>query len=107
MKRKQEAEVRNETEQLIFTAEKAVKDLGDKVKDDEKKEIESLIEDAKKSLEGTDIDAIKNAKEKLQERAMALSARVYEEAAKESQANNENADSNTNDNVKEAEYEEK
>ncbi len=106
-KRKQEAEVRNETEQLIFTAEKAVKDLGDKVKDDEKKEIESLIEDAKKSLEGTDIDAIKTAKEKLQERAMALSARVYEEAAKESQTNNENADSNTNDNVKEAEYEEK
>ena len=52
---------------------------------------------------------IKAAKEKLQEKAMALSARVYEEAAKASQANAENADtsSNNNDNVKEAEYEEK
>ena len=108
-KRKEEAELRNETEQLVFTAEKAIKDLGDKVKDDEKKEIETLIEEAKKALEGTEIDAIKSAKEKLSEKAMALSARVYEEAAKEAQANNESNDEENkpNDNVKEAEYEEK
>ena len=108
-KRKEEAEIKNETEQMIFTSEKAIKDLGDKVTDDEKKEIENLIEEAKKTLEKDDLDAIKAAKEKLQEKAMALSARVYEEAAKASQANAENADtsSNNNDNVKEAEYEEK
>ena len=55
-KRKEEAELRNETEQLVFTAEKAVKDLGDKVKDDEKKEIEALIEDAKKALEAKEFN---------------------------------------------------
>ena len=108
-KRKEEAELKNETEQLVFTAEKALKDLGEKVKDEEKKEIESLIEETKKALESTDTDAIKSAKEKLQERAMALSARVYEEAAKEAQANeNNSAESNeSGENVKEAEYEEK
>jgi molecular chaperone DnaK len=109
-KRKEEAEIKNETEQLVFTAEKAIKDLGEKVKDDEKKEIETLIEETKKALEGTDLEAIKKAKEKLQEKAMALSARVYEEAAKEAQAKeaNENTGNETNnDNVKEAEYEEK
>ena len=108
-KRKEEAELKNDIEQMIFSSEKALKDLGDKVKEDEKKEIESLIEDAKKSLEGNDIDAIKNAKEKLQEKVIALSSRVYEEAAKESQAKDSenNNESDTKDGVKDAEYEEK
>ena len=111
-KRKEEAEVKNETEQMIFTAEKAIKDLGEKVTEDEKKEINSLIDDAKKAMEGNDIEAIKNAKDKLAEKAMALSSRVYEEAAKEAQAkeqtSNESADNSSNDgNVKEANFEEK
>ena len=113
-KRKEEAELKNETEQMIFTSEKALKDLGDKVTEDEKKEINSLIDDAKKAMEGTDLDKIKEAKEKLTEKAMALSQRVYEEAAKANQ-NAENASSdasandssNNNDHVKEANYEEK
>ena len=113
-KRKEEAELKNETEQMIFTSEKALKDLGDKVTEDEKKEINSLIDDAKKAMEGTDLDKIKEAKEKLTEKAMALSQRVYEEAAKANQ-NAENAgaesssesSSDNKDNVKEANYEEK
>ena len=111
-KRKEEAEVKNETEQMIFTAEKAIKDLGEKVTEDEKKDINALIDDAKKAMEGNDIEAIKNAKDKLAEKAMALSSRVYEEAAKEAQAKeqttNENTDNSSNDgNVKEANFEEK
>ncbi len=110
-KRKEEAEVKNETEQMIFTSEKAIKDLGDKVTEDEKKEINELIDNAKKAMEGSDIEAIKASKDKLSEKAMALSARVYEEAAKASQAqqannNSENTES-SNDEVKEANYEEK
>ena len=111
-KRKEEAEVKNETEQMIFTAEKAIKDLDGKVTEDEKKDINALIDDAKKAMEGNDIEAIKNAKDKLAEKAMALSSRVYEEAAKEAQAkeqsSNESADNSSNDgNVKEANFEEK
>ena len=65
------------------------------------------MEEAKKALEGSDIDAIKSAKEKLSEKAMALSARVYEEAAKTAQANPSEENAGSSDGVKEAEYEEK
>ena len=108
-KKKEEAEVKNETEQMIFSTEKALKDLGDKVKEDEKKEIEELIESAKKALEGNNIDEIKTQKDKLTEKAMALSQRVYEEMNKANAEASQNADnsSENKDNVKEAEYEEK
>ena len=108
-KKKEEAEVKNETEQMIFSTEKALKDLGDKVKEDEKKEIEELIESAKKALEGNNIDEIKTQKDKLTEKAMALSQRVYEEMNKANAEASQNTENNTDntDNVKEAEYEEK
>ena len=114
-KRKEEAEVKNETEQMIFTAEKAIKDLGDKVTESEKTEINELIDKAKKAMEGNNIEEIKSAKDKLAEKAMALSSRVYEEAAKASQEaqNSSNAEQTTSentsndDNVKEANFEEK
>ena len=108
-KKKEEAEVKNETEQMIFSTEKALKDLGDKVKEDEKKEIEGLIENAKKALEGNNIDEIKTQKDKLTEKAMALSQRVYEEMNKANQEASQNTENNSDnaDNVKEAEYEEK
>ena len=108
-KKKEEAEVKNETEQMIFSTEKALKDLGDKVKEDEKKEIEELIESAKKALEGNNIDEIKTQKDKLTEKAMALSQRVYEEMNKQSAEASQNTENNSDktDNVKEAECEEK
>jgi len=106
-KRKAEADTKNEAEQLVFQTEKSLKDLGDKVDSKEKEEIESLIKDVKDALEKNNIDDIKDKKEKLQEKAMALATRVYEEAAK---ANQNNTDTNTEEkdsDVKEAEYEEK
>lgn len=114
-KRKEEAEVKNETEQMIFTAEKAIKDLGDKVTESEKTEINDLIDKAKKAMEENNIEEIKSSKDKLAEKAMALSSRVYEEAAKASQEaqNSSNAEQTTSentssdDNVKEANFEEK
>ncbi|MBR2678138.1 MAG: molecular chaperone DnaK [Bacilli bacterium] len=85
-KRKEEAEVKNEAEQMVFQTEKAIKDLGDKADPKEVEEAEDLIKDLKKALEGGDIDEIKEEKEKLQEKAMALATKVYENAAKERQA---------------------
>ena len=105
-KKKKEAEARNEAEQMIFASEKAIKELGDKVDTKEKEETESLINDLKKELEGNDVDKIKKATEKLNEKAMALGAKVYEEAAKksqESQASEKKDDSE----VVDAEFEEK
>ena len=85
-KRKEAAETRNEAEQMIFQTEKALKDLGDKVDKKEKEEAEELMKDLRKALEKEDIDDIKEAKEKLQEKTMALATKVYEQAAKERQA---------------------
>ena len=101
-KKKTEADARNEADQAIFASEKAIKDLGDKVTEDEKKEIEPLIADLKKSLEGDDVDDIKDKTAKLNEKAMALASRVYEEAAKNNQANAES--SNDTDDADEAEF---
>ena len=111
VKRKEEAEVRNESEQIIFATEKAIKDLGEKVTANEKEKAETAISDLKKALEGTDLEDIKSKKEKLNESAMALGQKVYEEAAKkaqEEQANNNNSENKENtENVSEAEYTEK
>ena len=88
-KRKEEAEVRNEAEQMVFQTEKAIKDLGDKADKKQVEEAKDLIKDLKDALEDGDIDKIKEEKEKLQEKAMALASKVYEEAAKERQTQEE------------------
>ena len=106
-KRKEEADLRNEAEQLIFATEKAIKDLGDKVDENDKKEAEDLIEELKKELENNDSDKIKEVKEKLNEKAMALATKVYEEAAKKAQAeqnNNEDTTAKGDDDVVDAEF---
>ena len=112
-KKKEVADAKNDAEQVIFMTEKAIKDLGDKVSDSDKKEAEDLINDTKKALEGEDAEAINKAKDKLLEKANALASKVYEEAAKNQNATNENTtenkeeDKKSNDDVVDAEYEEK
>lgn len=112
-KRKERAEAKNEAEQLVFQTEKSLKDLGDKVEKKEKEEIEELIEKVNKELgkDEIDLDDLKEAKEKLQEKAMALATRVYEEAAKanqEEEAKEEKKDKKSKkDDTEEADYEEK
>ena len=91
-KRKEEAEVKNEAEALVFQTEKSLKDLKGKIEDDEKEEVEELIEDVKKALEKGDVEKIKDKKEALQEKAMALATKVYEQAAKERQEASEEDD---------------
>ncbi len=111
-KRKEEVDLRNDSEQIIFATEKAIKDLGDKVSADEKKDTEKLIDELKKALEDKDIEVIKTKKEALNEKAMGLATKVYEEASKKAQAeqntnNEEPKDNKKDDNVIDAEYEEK
>ena len=89
-KRKEEAEIKNDAEQLVFQTEKAIKDLGDKADKKEVEEAEELIKDLKKALEKGDIDEIKEEKDKLQEKAVAIASKVYEQAAKERQAEQDN-----------------
>ena len=111
-KRKEEADLVNEAEQLVFQTEKSIKDLGDKITDSEKSEAEELIKELKDALEKKDIEDIKSKKDKLQEKAMALATKVYENIQKEQAASQENASNETKeedkkDDVQDASYEEK
>ena len=108
-KRKQEAEVRNNADSIVFATEKALSDLGDKITEDDKKNAEEKLEAAKKALEGTDIDAIKNTSEGLNKVAMDLAQKVYEQAAKDNANNESNTNSGSDDHekVEDATYEEK
>ena len=88
-KRKELADAKNESEQLIFATEKSIKDLGEKVEDKEKEEAENLIKELKAALETDDVEEIKKKKEALNEKAMAFATKVYEQAQKEAEANKE------------------
>ena len=111
-KRKEQAEARNEAEQLVFQTEKSLKDLGDKVSDKEKKDIEKLVEKVNKELakEDLDMDELKEAKDKLQEKAMELATKVYQQAQQENSAKDASEvkeDKKQDDDAEEADYEEK
>ncbi len=112
-KRKEEADLRNEAEQLCFQTESSIKDFGDKVDSKEKEELETLIKDVREELakDELDKDKLTEKKDKLQEKAIALASKVYQATQNEEQTATE-SDSNSNDNndnsdVKDADYEEK
>ena len=107
-KKKEEADVKNEAEQMIFTCEKSLKDLGDKVSEDEKKEAEEQIKELKDALEKDNLEDIKTKKDKLQETAYKFAAKVYEEAAKNNQSEEttESTNDKKDDDVIDAEFEE-
>ncbi len=110
-KRKEEADLKNDAESLVNQTEKSLKDLGDKVSDKEKDEAEDLVKELKEALEKDDIDEIKEKKDKLQEKAMALATKVYENVQKERSNDDNNSDSSSDNDGKEhvtdAEFEEK
>ena len=108
---KEEADLRNEADQLIFAAEKAIVDLGEQVTEAEKEDTEGKIADLKKALEGTDIEDIKVKKDTLNEVAQALATKAYEQAQADQQAQQEANGAPTeeapqDDSVVDAEFEE-
>lgn len=112
-KRKEEADTRNDAEQMIFATEKAIKDLGDKVDSKDKEKAEKQIKELKEALEGNDLDDIKKKQEALNETTMSLASKVYEEAAKNreqetttTESKDSDDDSSSSD-VMDAEFEEK
>ena len=85
-KRREEIELRNEADQLIFTTDKTIKDLGDKVSDEEKEKAEAAKEELKSAIESDDLDQIKEKKEALEEQVQQLSVKLYEQMAQDAQA---------------------
>ena len=100
-KRKGDIEVRNQVDSLAYSTEETLKDLGDKVPADMKSEAEAAVEDAKKALEGQDMDAIQAAGDKLQEVGHKLAEVVYSSA----QDGTAQAGASADDDVVDADYE--
>ena len=111
-KRKQEVDAKNDADALIFQTEKAIKDLGNKVDSKDKEEAEGKIKELKEAIEKNDVEDIKKKTESLNEVAMKLATKAYEEAAKNNQTAQTETSNNTenkkaDDGVEEASYEEK
>ena len=104
-KRKEQAELRNEAEQLIFAAKKSVTELGDEVTAEEKANVESGVEALEKALSEGNVDEIKAKKEELEKVAQELAVKVYSKAAEAGQAAQGGSESG-DDSVVDAEYKE-
>lgn len=84
-KRREEVDLRNEADQLVFATDKAIKDLEDKVDAAEKEKAEAAKEELKKALEGNDLEEIKAKKDTLNEIVQGLSMKLYEQMAQAQQ----------------------
>ncbi len=117
-KKKEDIEIRNNAESLVYNSEKTLGELGDKISGEEKAKVETEIENVKKALEGTDTEAIKSATEKLTTEFYAVSEKLYNQVKQAQDAANANgagtgsSDTNTstgpnvdsNGNVYDADY---
>ena len=103
-KHKDEIEVRNQVDSLAYSTEQTLKDLGDKVPADQKKAAEDAVAEAKKALDGTDVDAIRAAGDKLQEVGHKLAEVVYS-ATQEDATAGAAAQGGSADDVVDADYE--
>ena len=88
-KRREEVDLRNEADSLVFQVEKTIKDLGENISDEDKKNAEEKKDALKTALEGEDIDDIKAKKEELEKVIQELSAKVYEQAQQAQQQGQE------------------
>ncbi|MFZ7945455.1 molecular chaperone DnaK [Neobacillus sp. 19] len=107
--RKEEVELRNEADQLVFTTEKTLKDLEGKVDAAEVAKANDAKDALKQAIEKNDLNEIRTAKDALQEIVQALTVKLYEQAAQAQQAaQGGNADDSAakDDNVVDAEFEE-
>jgi molecular chaperone DnaK len=106
-KRKEEVELRNEADQLVFQTEKTLKDLEGKVDEEEVKKAEDAKAELKEAIEKDDLDLIREKKDALQEIVQALTMKLYEQAQAEAQAaQGEEGQAGKDDDVVDAEYEE-
>jgi len=106
-KRKELVEAKNAADQLIYSVDKTIKELGDKVDASEKDKAEVAKEELKKAVESDDVDTIKAATEKLTEIVQQLSVKLYEQAQAQAGAGADagQAGDAKHDNVVDAEYE--
>ena len=93
-KRREAVEARNQLDSLIFTAEKSLKDGGDKVPAEMKADIEAEIASAKEKLDSEDVDAINAAKTSLEQKTHKLAELLYQQAGAQQGAADAGAQAN-------------
>ena len=117
-KRQEEIEIRNNADSLIYTSEKTLDELKDKVSEDEKTKVEGLVAELRELIAGDDVDAIKAKSDELSNVIQEIGAKVYQQAQAEAQAQqaqqaqqgagadpNAGAKDNANDDTIDADYE--
>ncbi|MCM3710842.1 molecular chaperone DnaK [Sporosarcina luteola] len=108
-RRKEEADLKNDADQLVFMAEKTLKDLEGKVSEDEVKKVEEAKEELKTAIEAGNLDEMRTKKEALEEIVQQMTMKLYEQAAAESQAQGGSAEAGgqpQDDGVVDADFEE-
>ncbi|MGI6360015.1 MAG: molecular chaperone DnaK [Acholeplasmatales bacterium] len=95
-KRREEADLRNDSDALIFQTRKAITDLGTEVSEDEKKTVEEKIKDLEEALKGTDLEDIKKKKEALEKDAQNIAVKAYQKAQEAQQQQSQNKEENDN-----------
>ena len=112
-KRKEEADLRNEADQMIFMCKNSLDDLKDKVTEDEKNSVNAKISALEEALKGNNIEDIKAKKQELEQEAQKLAQRVYEEQQKTAENvkadhhdDNNGQSGSSNDDVFDADYKE-
>ncbi|HLR92537.1 MAG TPA: Hsp70 family protein, partial [Atopostipes sp.] len=110
--RKEQIELRNEADQLVFQTDKVLKDLEGKVDEEEVKKAEAARDELKEAIEADDLDLIKEKRDALNEIVQDLTVKLYEQAAADQQAQEGSADAETDtassddDDVVDADFEE-
>ena len=105
-KRREEADLRNEADQLIFTTNKTIDELKDKVSEDEIKQAEAARDELQAAIEQNDLEAIKTKRDALNEIVQNLAVKLYEQAAQAHAASEGEGASSQDDGVVDADFEE-
>ena len=105
-KRREEADLRNEADQLIFTTNKTIDELKDKVSEDEIKQAEAARDELQAAIEQNDLEAIKTKRDALNEIVQDLAVKLYEQAAQAQAASEGEGTSSQDDGVVDADFEE-
>jgi len=106
-RRKEEVETRNEADSLVYQTEKTLKELGDKLSSEDRTKLQGELEKVKEALKGSDIQAIRNAKESLTQAFYAISQKIYQQAGPQAggpQGGFNPGDAGPQDNVYNADY---
>ncbi|MEE6705705.1 molecular chaperone DnaK [Weissella confusa] len=104
-KRKEEVDLRNDVDQLIFQSEKTLEEVGDKLPDSDKKPVEDAIAELKAAKEADNLDDMKTKKEALEKVAQELAVKLYQQAAPEQGAQAADGAASNDDNTVDGDFE--